>query len=96
MIFWLDAQLPPALAEFLKEQFDVEALPLRDIGMRDADDAEIFEKARAQNVVLISKDSDFVELVQRLGTPPQLLWAPAATPRTSICAGYYPTYGRTP
>jgi predicted nuclease of predicted toxin-antitoxin system len=24
--------------------------------------------------VLISKDSDFVEMVLRLGTPPQLLW----------------------
>jgi predicted nuclease of predicted toxin-antitoxin system len=24
--------------------------------------------------VLINKDSDFVEMVLRLGTPPQLLW----------------------
>ena len=63
MIFWLDAQLPPALAVFLKEQFNVEAFALREIGLRDADDIEIFEKAREQNVVLISKDNDFVEMV---------------------------------
>jgi len=73
MILWLDAQLPPALTEFLKDRFEVEAVALREIGLRDADDNEIFEKARAKRVVLISKDSDFVELVQRLGPPPQLL-----------------------
>lgn len=74
MIFWLDAQLPPALADFLEKQFEIEAVPLRTLGMRDAEDLEIFEKARDENVVLISKDSDFVELVQRLGPPPRLLW----------------------
>jgi len=38
--------------------------------LRDAEDRDIFEKARDQDAVLISKDSDFVELVQRLGAPP--------------------------
>ena len=74
MKFWLDAQLPPTLAKFLSEEFNVQADPLRELGMRDADDMEVFEKARDKNVTIISKDSDFVELVQRLGSPPQLLW----------------------
>lgn len=74
MKFWVDAQLPPALAQWLAEHHGVEARSLRDLGMRDAADAEIFEAARQQGIVVISKDSDFVDLVSRHGTPPQLLW----------------------
>jgi predicted nuclease of predicted toxin-antitoxin system len=72
--FWLDAQLPPQLAGWLASEFGVVASPLRDLGLRDAEDAEIFQQARRQGVVLISKDSDFVDLVSRFGPPPQLLW----------------------
>lgn len=74
MKFWVDAQLPPALAGWLSSQFGVEALSLRDIGLRDALDADIFRAAQQSGVVVISKDSDFVELVSRFGMPPQLLW----------------------
>jgi predicted nuclease of predicted toxin-antitoxin system len=75
MIFWIDAQLPPTLAAWLEEIFAVKALALRELGLRDATDDEIFAAARAASgVVLTSKDSDFVERVSRLGPPPQLLW----------------------
>lgn len=74
MICWLDAQLPPQFASWLAETFQVEAKALREIGLRDAADREIFQAARSANAVIVSKDSDFVELVLRLGTPPQLIW----------------------
>ncbi|MHB1590433.1 MAG: DUF5615 family PIN-like protein [Sulfuricella sp.] len=74
MKFWVDAQLPPLLATWLSEQFDVKAFSLRTLGLRDACDAEIFQAAQQQGIVIISKDSDFVELVSRYGTPPQLIW----------------------
>ncbi|MCF7966312.1 MAG: DUF5615 family PIN-like protein [Methylobacter tundripaludum] len=74
MIFWIDAQLPPQLASWLSQTFKVEGYALRDLQLRDAEDERIFQKARQQGIVLISKDSDFVEMVLRLGTPPQLLW----------------------
>ena len=47
---------------------------MRALGLRDATDAEIFQAAQQQGVVLISKDSDFVELISRYGPPPQLIW----------------------
>jgi predicted nuclease of predicted toxin-antitoxin system len=47
---------------------------LRELGLRDAKDIEIFESAKQPNVVIMSKDSDFVDLVCRLGAPPQILW----------------------
>lgn len=74
MIVWIDAQLPPQLAPWLEKTFSVEAFAVRDLGLRDAEDWEIFEAARRAQAVVLTKDKDFVELVQRLGQPPQVLW----------------------
>lgn len=74
MKFWIDAQLPPLLAEWLSAQFNVEAFSLRTLGLRDASDAVIFQAAQQQGIVIISKDSDFIELASRYGPPPQLIW----------------------
>ena len=74
MNFWIDAQLPPSLANWLVETFNVNATAIRDLGLRDAEDIEIFNAARNPGTVIVSKDSDFVELVTRLGPPPQILW----------------------
>ena len=75
MKVWLDAQLPPALAPWLDAAFGIACQAVRDLGLRDADDQTIFQLARdAGDVVILSKDSDFVDLVLRLGPPPQILW----------------------
>ena len=75
MTVWLDAQLPPALAPWLVDNFGVDCRAVRDLGLRDADDHTIFQAARAAgDVIILSKDSDFVDLVLRLGAPPQILW----------------------
>ena len=74
MIFWVDAQLPPRLAVWLVERFGVNACSLRKLGLRDATDRAIYDAARQPGTVLISKDMDFVDLVQVRGMPPQLLW----------------------
>ncbi len=74
MKIWIDAQLPLTLATWLTNNFGVEATALRDIELRDAQDIEIFEAARTVNAVIMTKDSDFIDLVCRLGTPPQILW----------------------
>lgn len=74
MTIWIDAQLSPAIATWISSTFGVTALALRDIGLRDAEDPEIFEAAKAQGVIFMTKDSDFVDLVDRLGSPPQIIW----------------------
>ena len=63
-----------ATRELDSENHTINAIALRDLGQRDADDSAIFDAAKKANVVLISKDSDFVELVMRHGTPPKLIW----------------------
>ena len=47
---------------------------MRDLGLRDARDSEIFAAARIENVIIMTKDSDFIDLVCRLGSPPKILW----------------------
>jgi predicted nuclease of predicted toxin-antitoxin system len=43
------------------------------MGLRDAKDAEIFEAARNANAIIISKDSDFLDLIGKFGSPPKLI-----------------------
>ena len=74
MIVWTDAHLAPALAPWLRATFGVEAAPLRELGLRDAEDAAIFAAARVAGAVLMTKDGDFVDLVARYGPPPQIVW----------------------
>ena len=75
MNVWIDAQLPPTLAVWLTDTFDnVEAFALRDLSLRDARDIEIFEAARVEKAAIMTKDSDFVDLVCRWGAPPQIIW----------------------
>ena len=74
MTIWVDAQLSPAIAVWITNTLGLEAIALRDLGLRDAEDPEIFEAARAQQAIVMTKDSDFVDLVERLGPPPQIIW----------------------
>ncbi len=74
MILWLDAQLSPALAEWMTVTFGIEAISVRDLGLREAGDPQIFDAAREAESVVMTKDADFVELVERLGPPPPVLW----------------------
>lgn len=74
MTIWVDAHLPPVIATWIASTFGVEAIALRDLGLRDAEDLEIFEAAKAQEAIVMTKDSDFVDLVDRLGAPPKIIW----------------------
>lgn len=75
MILWIDAQLPPSLAPWLTETFGIQAQLMRFLGLRDAGDVQIFEAARQVNdAVIMSKDSDFVEMMLNRGAPPRLIW----------------------
>lgn len=50
MKFWVDAQLPPQLASWLSAEFGVETSSLRDLGLRDATDQEIFQQRGRKGV----------------------------------------------
>ena len=74
MLVWLDAHVPPALAPWLRRTFGLDAIHVRDLGLRDAEDPAIFEAARAAGAVVVTKDGDFVGLLERRGPPPRVVW----------------------
>ncbi|MFM7450592.1 MAG: hypothetical protein ACKO24_18570 [Leptolyngbyaceae cyanobacterium] len=47
--------MSPAIATWIAGTFGVTAIALRDLGLRDAEDPEIFEAAKAQGVILKRK-----------------------------------------
>ncbi|WP_459872906.1 DUF5615 family PIN-like protein [Endothiovibrio diazotrophicus] len=69
MIFWIDAQLSPALAPWIKERFGVDAYSVKYLGYRDADDVDIFLSAKQAGVIVITKDRDFLDLLDTHRTP---------------------------
>lgn len=75
MKLWIDAQLSPAIAAWINRTFDdIEAKSVCSLGLRDATDHKIFEEANKADVVLMSKDDDFIQLIEQKGTPPKLIW----------------------
>ena len=53
---------------------DINAQSVRAVGLRDAEDEEIFQAARDANIIMMSKDSDFLNLLDRHGPPPKVIW----------------------
>ena len=73
-MIWIDAQMPPAIAAWITANFPVTCLAVRDVGLRDAEDREIFLEARKQSAIVMTKDSDFIILQNELGAPPKIIW----------------------
>ncbi len=73
MLIWVDAQLSPALAPWLAEHFRVDAYSVKYLGLRDATDDEIFLAARSAAAVVLTKDRDFLHLVEKHGVPPRVI-----------------------
>ena len=73
MRFLVDAQLPPSLARFLRTLGE-DATPCRDVGLRDADDDEIWRFATAGGFCIVTKDEDFA--LRHMADPsgPQVVW----------------------
>ncbi|MEA5469688.1 DUF5615 family PIN-like protein [Spirulina sp. 06S082] len=65
MIIWLNAHLSPAIATWITNELGITAIALRDVGLRDAEDEKIFRAAKEQGAVLMTKDRDFVDLLDR-------------------------------
>jgi len=68
----LDENLSPRLVNRLNELFPRLA-HVGQFGLKQADDIAIFEWAKANEFAIITSDSDFVLLAQRLGWPPKVI-----------------------
>lgn len=72
---WVDANISPAIAKWMSEFTGYDVKSAFVLNLYYLSDKDIFEMGRnAGNVILVSKDSDFPELVTQLGTPPKLIY----------------------
>ena len=69
----VDAQLPPELARWISTQGH-SAAHVADVGLLTAGDREIWEHARQQNAIIVSKDEDFVDRWLVDEHPVGLIW----------------------
>lgn len=60
MKFLIDAQLPPMLAEFIREKGH-EALHVAEIDFVRGDDRQIWDYARLNGCIILTKDQDFLD-----------------------------------
>ena len=74
MIIWLDAHLSPVLAPWIQQTFGIESYSALYLNLLDAEDETIFMKARSANVIVMTKDADFVDLLEKYGAPPKIIW----------------------
>lgn len=73
MKFLIDAQLPPALAAWLREQGH-EAQAVREVGLREATDEAIWAYAQQSGAVILTKDEDFAVRCERVAAGPVIVW----------------------
>ena len=69
----MDHQLPVALAKFIAMQGH-QAEHVRDLGLKEADDRVIWQRASARSLVVVSKDEDFTFLAGVPGETGKLVW----------------------
>jgi predicted nuclease of predicted toxin-antitoxin system len=74
MTLWVDAHLSPAIARWVSSEFAMEAIAVRELGMRSTKDYDIFVAAREAQAVILTKDSDFLDLLAVHGPPPKVIW----------------------
>jgi predicted nuclease of predicted toxin-antitoxin system len=68
-----DQNLSPRLPRMLADLYP-DSLHVRDVGLRDATDSKIWEYAKRNGFVIVSKDSDFQQRSLLYGHPPKFIW----------------------
>lgn len=73
MMFLIDAQLPPALVHWLHERGHT-AEHVADVGLSDAEDVDVWNRAAQDGATIVTKDEDFAERAARDSSSPVIVW----------------------
>jgi predicted nuclease of predicted toxin-antitoxin system len=77
MTLWLDAQPTPLFAPWINARgLDLGAVPVGEITLRDATDQETFRQVGCAGALVITKDRDFIRLLDEQGPPPRVTRLP--------------------
>ena len=80
-----DANLSHKLVGILARDFPGCA-HVRDVGLRAAEDRQIWDHARVHGLVIVSKDTDFRERSYVEGFPPKIIWLDVGNAGTAAIA----------
>lgn len=68
-----DENLSPKLPRLLAELFP-DSIHVRDVGLKSADDPIVWQYAKQNDLIIVSKDSDLHQRSFLFGHPPKLVW----------------------
>ena len=68
-----DQNLSPRLSRLLADIY-ADSIHVREVNLRDADDSDIWDYAKANGYAIVSKDSDFQQRSLLHGAPPKFIW----------------------
>ncbi len=85
MTFLLDENLPGRLARLLEPAYP-NCVHVKDVGLLNSSDALVWAHAKRVGLTLLTKDDDFLEILERRGSPPKLVWLRLGNVSTAIIA----------
>lgn len=62
------------------------AIHVKEVGMENSSDLNIWKFAKKNNYSIVTFDSDFVELANFKGIPPKIIWLKLPNTRTAVLA----------
>lgn len=77
-----DHNLSPRLAKSLADIYP-DSNHVYPLGLDRVDDKEIWEYARREHFLIVTKDADFSDLCMLLGFPPKIIWVRRGNGQTS-------------
>ncbi len=73
MCIWTDTHISPAIAKWINEQLDVEAISFYKLDFHTEPYYNIFMRAKENNVIFITKDKDYINLPATFKAPPFII-----------------------
>lgn len=73
MRFLFDENLSYQLVRLLTDIFP-QSVHVRDVGLKSADDSVVWQYAKENHLIIVSKDSDLHQRSFVMGHPPKLVW----------------------
>jgi predicted nuclease of predicted toxin-antitoxin system len=80
-----DENISPRLAHLLASEFPDSTHPDL-LGMRGATDVTVWDYARENDFIIVSKDNDFRQKAFLYGAPPKVVWLSIGNAGTSVIA----------
>ena len=81
-----DENLSPKLAQMLANEYPG-SIHVREVGLRGAEDHQIWDYSRAHDLAIVSKDTDFRDRSFVQGFPPKVVFLDVGNAGTAMIAG---------